>query len=110
MDESKPAAYILAVCGYSRSTMIRQENRDIVLWAFDCKLAEDSHICDVADLASLDDDDDADEPFTDWLGLGTTVSNTIKSIADSVDLPIWNMSVFSSRAYCTTTVWCRDNV
>ena len=133
LEVSKPAAYILAVCGYSRSTMIRQANRDIVLWAVACTLLPFSEVLtdvccctdcsrvvtdDVADLASLLLEE-ASRLFNllfslrDWSiasHVGIFVSNTMKSIADSVDRPIWNMSVFSSRVYCTTTVWCRESV
>jgi hypothetical protein len=71
LDESKPAAYIRAVYGYSLSTRIRQENLDIVLcglfsWLFGaCK-----------------------EESGDVLGDVTCVSSTIKSMDGSDERPI----------------------
>ena len=81
--ESNPAAYILAVYGGSRSTSILHANRDIVL----CVTTE----------------------FSDRWSPGT-VSMTTKSIGDSEERPIWNMSISGVWSYCTMIAWLRFNV
>ena len=83
LPESKPAANIRAVYGGSRSTRIRQANREIV----DC----------VTTLFLLR-----------WSpGM---VSMTTKSIGDSDERPIWNISLSLTLSYCTMTAWLRFNV
>ena len=73
-SESNPAANIRAVYGGLRSTKMRQANRDIVL-------------CGTTDISAL------------WSpGI---VSMTTKSMGDSDERPIWNMSTSLSGSYWT---------
>lgn len=82
-SESNPAAYIRAVYGGLRSTRMRQANRDIVL-------------CGTTDISDR------------WSpGI---VSMTTKSIGDSDDRPIWNMSTSWSGSYWTMMAWPRLSV